>query len=419
MGKWVKDSLGNLCSIVKGQQFNKLDLDKTGDYPCVNGGIDPSGYSEKYNRLENTIAISEGGNSCGYVNLIKTKFWSGGHCYSLLNIKERIDKEFLYQALKGREKKIMGLRVGSGLPNIQQKAIREFEFEFPENVLEQVQITKILKTADEAISKTEALIAKYQRLKIGIMQDLLTKGIDEKGNIRNKATHKFVLKNGIEVPYDWEVKTFSQMLNENIIDEIQDGNHGEKHPKSADFVKEGIPFIMASDISNNDIDLEGCKKITKEQYDSLRIGFAKPQDVLLSHKASIGFVAIVPDYLNEIMLTPQVTYYRIKNKQKLYYKYLSCFMSGSGFQRELSNLAKQSTRDYIGILMQRNLSIAYPISIKEQEMISSKIELINSYINCELKSLSKTHLLKTGLMQDLLNGKVRIKVKEHEKINVI
>ena len=207
IGVWSKIKLGNACQITKGVQFNKLDLENSGDYPCINGGISPSGYSDKWNTESDTITISEGGNSCGYVNFLKTKFWSGGHCYSLLEVKEIIANDFLYYALKGRESLIMNLRVGSGLPNIQQKEIKEFEFVYPKDKPEQTLIAQILSTADAAISQTEKLIAKYQRIKTGLMQDLLTKGIDAKGNIRSKATHKFVVKNGIEVPEEWEVKT--------------------------------------------------------------------------------------------------------------------------------------------------------------------------------------------------------------------
>ena len=220
MGNWKQGSLDSFCNIVKGEQLNKLDLEKSGDYPCINGGIEPSGYTDNWNRLENTITISEGGNSCGFVNFLKTKFWSGGHCYSLENIHEEFDLQFLYYSLKGRESKIMGLRVGSGLPNIQQKAIKAFEIKYPESKPEQTRIAEILSTADEAIAHTESLIAKYQRIKTGLMQDLLTKGIDENGNIRSKETHKFVVKNGIEVPEEWGVVKLG-----NVCSKIQDGTH--------------------------------------------------------------------------------------------------------------------------------------------------------------------------------------------------
>src|SRR5690606_15822199 len=71
---WVNKRLNELCDINKGEQLNAEFLTKEDKYPCINGGINASGYTNKHNRKENTITISEGGNSCGYVNFIETKF---------------------------------------------------------------------------------------------------------------------------------------------------------------------------------------------------------------------------------------------------------------------------------------------------------------------------------------------------------
>jgi type I restriction enzyme S subunit len=104
--------------------------------------------------------------------------------------------------------------------------------------------------------------------------------------------------------------------------EIQDGNHGEKHPKSSDYVGEGIPFIMAKNVSQGSVDLISCKFLPREKADKLRIGFAKSGDVLLTHKGTVGHVAVVPEVHPYIMLTPQVTYYRVDGA-KLHNRYLA------------------------------------------------------------------------------------------------
>ncbi|MCD8519138.1 MAG: restriction endonuclease subunit S, partial [Flavobacterium sp.] len=118
---WEEKKLGDLVDVVKGKQLNKEELSEVGTYPCQNGGIEPSGYTEEFNTIENTITISEGGNSCGYVNFMTSKFWCGGHCYSLLNIKNNVMKQFLFQYLKFNQNEIMKLRVGSGLPKYSKR----------------------------------------------------------------------------------------------------------------------------------------------------------------------------------------------------------------------------------------------------------------------------------------------------------
>ena len=131
-GEWKKVKLGEICDIVKGEQINKSTLSKAGKYYVLNGGITSSGYTDVWNTYENTISISEGGNSCGFVNFNREKFWSGGHCYTLQKIKaDLIKKEFLYCYLKHYENDLMNLRVGSGLPNIQKSSLYSFYVIFP------------------------------------------------------------------------------------------------------------------------------------------------------------------------------------------------------------------------------------------------------------------------------------------------
>ncbi len=414
---WEKKLLGPRINILSGYPFASENFTNEDGFPLLRiRDLNDKDTEVNYNgQFSKEYVVKKGDLLVGMDGDFHTVLWKGREV--LLNqrvckIKSKDEHDiitiFLYYRLINEIKKINDTVSATTVKHLSIKDILNLCLQLPTNE-EQRLIADVLCTIDALIEQTEELMAKYQRIKTGLMQDLLTKGIDSKGNVRSRATHTFKVKNGIEVPENWEVKTFIELLYENVIGEIQDGNHGEKHPKGSDFVTDGIPFVMASDISKSEIDVENCKKITPEQFTSLRIGFAMPQDILLSHKASIGFVAVVPNSLNEIMLTPQVTYYRIKDKQKLSYKYLSWYMRGEGFQNELSNLAKQSTRDYIGILMQRNLTLAYPMNIEEQAEISKKIQSIDDYLNTESKKLSKLNSLKTGLMQDLLSGKVKVK----------
>lgn len=173
-GEWETKLFGSLIEVNKGHQLNKSELTVTGEYPDWNGGIEPSGYTTKWNMFENTITISEGGNSCGFVNYCKQKFWCGGHCYVLKITNANLDKIFLYQLLKFKEKFIMSLRIGSGLPNIQKKNLNEFVLFIPKESQEQTAIAIILSDMDAEIESLEQKKDKYTMLKQGMMQQLLT-----------------------------------------------------------------------------------------------------------------------------------------------------------------------------------------------------------------------------------------------------
>ena len=169
---WQKVKLGEIATIKKGVQVNKIELGLEGKYPTINGGIEPSGYSDDYNTAANTITISEGGNSCGYVSYITTNFWRGGHCYAAFE-KSIIYKIFLFQILKYKESEIMALRVGSGLPNIQIKPLEKFKLTIP-SLDEQKAIAEVLSEADNEIAIADRKLTALRTQKRALMQQLLT-----------------------------------------------------------------------------------------------------------------------------------------------------------------------------------------------------------------------------------------------------
>ena len=97
--------LGNVCEISKGVQFNKSDMNEDGSFPVINGGINPSGYIEQYNQDENTITISQGGASAGYVNWLTVKFWAGAHCY-VIKPTDVLLNRYAYHFIKSQEYKL-------------------------------------------------------------------------------------------------------------------------------------------------------------------------------------------------------------------------------------------------------------------------------------------------------------------------
>ncbi len=161
---------------------------------------------------------------------------------------------------------------------------------------------------------------------------------------------------------DWPVYTVQQLVDDKILAKPKDGNHGSIHPKSSDYVETGVPFVMATDMIENGVDFKNCKFITKEMAASLRKGFAEPGDVLLSHKATIGRTCILQDHpFSTVVLTPQVTYYRVLNRDILNNQYLHYYFKSEGFQGLFNSWAGGgSTRAYLGITDQRKLPITLP-----------------------------------------------------------
>ena len=158
---------------------------------------------------------------------------------------------------------------------------------------------------------------------------------------------------------DWRQYTVQELIDLGWLEEPLDGNHGSIHPKTSDYVSTGVPFIMATDLRSGTVDYKNCAFITETQAAGLRKGFSHPGDVLLTHKATIGRTAIVPDTYKTIILTPQVTYYRAK--KNIDNRYLKYYFDTPAFQITLSNWAGSgSTRAYLGITAQKKLPVILP-----------------------------------------------------------
>ncbi|HDA1342096.1 TPA: restriction endonuclease subunit S, partial [Staphylococcus aureus] len=195
---------------------------------------------------------------------------------------------------------------------------------------------------------------------------------------------------------EFKKSTVEELIEQDIIEKPMDGNHGSIHPKTKDFIDVGIPFITAADIHSDKVDIEKANKLSEKDAHKLKKGFAKKGDVLLTHKASVGRTAIVNNMeYDYIILSPQVTYYRIKDTTTLLPEYLYLYFKSNYFNQIINQWAGGSTRKYIGITAQKKLPILYP-SIKNQKKIVDFIMTfeykvqVNNKIIANLEELSQT-----------------------------
>ncbi|MHA4766753.1 restriction endonuclease subunit S [Bacillus altitudinis] len=278
---------------------------------------------------------------------------------------------------------------------------------------EQKAIAGILFKVDKAIEAVEKSMKAAENLKRSLMQNFLTGKLKPDGTWRSEE-EMFMTKYGF-APKSWRYCQIKDLIKDEYIIGVQDGNHGESHPVSSEFVEEGIPFVMASDISEGFIDIKNCKKISKDRADKLRIGFAKTGDVLLSHKASVGYTCIVENADPYVMLTPQVTYYRV-DPRKLIPEYLKLFFQTYSFQCIFEGLAKQSTRNYMGITNQKKMWIYLPDNVKEQQQVVVPIIQVDNQILNKKSKIQALQTLKKSLVQNLLTGRIRADVEMVNKM---
>lgn len=214
----MRVKLSDITQYSKGVQINGDELVDNGDYIYLNGGINPSGRWTESNVGANTVTISEGGNSSGYINYITEPFWCGAHCYYLFNGPK--NTKYLYYALKSQQDRLFAIRSGACMPNIKKSDLGKFEFEFDTNEQKQNEIVATL-------SRVENVIACRKR-ELELLDDLI------------KARFVEMFGDPVLNPFGWKMKRF---------DEICENLDSRRKPISAGDRIEGIyPYYGASGI---------------------------------------------------------------------------------------------------------------------------------------------------------------------------
>ncbi|MEP2600100.1 MAG: restriction endonuclease subunit S, partial [Paraglaciecola sp.] len=164
----------------------------------------------------------------------------------------------------------------------------------------------------------------------------------------------------------------------------------------------GIPFIMANNIRGGEIQYGACYHISLQQAQTLQKGFAKTGDVLLTHKGTVGEVAIIGRIeFPYLMLTPQVTYYRICDTSKLDTYFLATAFRSNSFQKPLKEEAGGGTRAYIGITAQKGLELSIPQNIEEQKELGNYFQKLDTLITQHRQKHDKLNNLKKAMLEKM------------------
>ena len=258
---------------------------------------------------------------------------------------------------------------------------------------EQQKIADCLSSLDELIAAQARKVDALKTHKKGLMQQLFPREGETQPRLRFPEFRD---------AGKWNITTVGGLVEAGWLFPPKDGNHGNIHPKSSDYVANGIPFTMASDLNGGLIDIDNCHFISKAQADTLQKGFAKEGDVLLSHKGTVGEVAVVRKINTPyLMLTPQVTYYRVKDRQRLLNEFIAQLFVADAFRANLLEVSGGGTRAYIGITEQAKLRLQFPKDIEEQQRIADCLTSLDTLITSATQEFETLKTHKKGLMQQL------------------
>ncbi len=389
---WFADDLGNLIKEKRKSSLKVSDAANYGEFPFFTSGETILQHTNKQLDGEN-IFLATGG-------IANIKYFKGDAAYStdtyVITTKDEIETKYLYFDLLNIIYYInANYFQGSGLKHLQKKDLKKHQIFFPKNTKEQTQIATILSKVDKAIAQTEQLIAKYTRIKTGLMQDLLSKGIDENGNIRSEETHEFKDSPLGRIPKEWECEKLDSFLLKK--------QYGISLPL---FEDGSYPILRMNNIKNGELELSELKYTSATFSRELILN---DKDVLFNRTNSIEYVGRTGIFRKQSFPFSFASYLvRLTPNDKVNPEFLNIMMNFSRTQNRIKSIATSAVHQAnINPTNLGKLFFSFP-KLEEQDIIISNLKKNNLIIENERQQLTKLQSLKTGLMQDLLSGKVRV-----------
>lgn len=263
---------------------------------------------------------------------------------------------------------------------------------------EQEIVAEVIASIDRVVQKNEALIVKLQRIKIGLMQDVLTRGIDEHGNIRSEATHAFKDSPLGRIPVEWSYSTFGELW-------AGGAQNGIYKPQSA-YSESGTPIMRIDSFRNGD--LINCQEFRRVELTRAEIkSFAlKTGDIVVNRVNSIewlGKTALVGDLREATVFESNMMRICIDHEQ-LIPEFAILILSSSRVYRHYLRCAKTAVAQAsINQEDVRSIPIACPPPTEQAELVK-RVATLRDLIDGVSLAAQKIVLLRAGLMRDLLTG---------------
>ena len=366
-------------SMWRGSVISKITMDEIpGSYPVYSSSIHSNGLFGTYGKFmfdEELItwSVDGGGNF----------FYRPKHKYSVTNVSgilkilsKTIDCKYLFYYLANEHKKFVFDYVLKAHPSVIKKLYTVW---LPEKD-EQRKVAQILSTIDNLIDQTGKVIAKLKRTKSGLMHDLMTRGVDERGNIRNEKTAKFKNSSLGRIPDDWQIVPLSQIAT------LDRGKFTHRPRNDPRFYGGKYPFIQTGDVTNSNGRITKHTQTLNER--GLRASKRFPKGtIVMTIAANIGDTAITdyevsfPDSLVGIIVHSGVNYeyveYALKTRKN-----------------DLNTISTQSAQKNINLQILNPLQIKLPKTEKEQTLIATLLNMIQQNVDIEKQYQNKLQKIK-------------------------
>ncbi len=330
----------------------------------------------------------------------------GSTGFAVMRPNDPADSSFIFHQLFTNEVagQLRAMEVGSNYPAVNERDVRRIHF-FTPDPADRGRIAAVLDAVKAAIAKTEAVIAKLNQVRAGLVHDLLARGLDHNGELRDPLAHPEHFANPPigRIPTNWSVRRLGEVLGV-----VFDYRGRTPLKLGMEWGGGDIPALSANNVEMGRINFERETYLgSPSLYERwMTHGHTEQGDVLITMEAPLGNIAQIPDD-KKYILSQRVVLLRPK-PEILRKDFLALQMTGARFQKELVRNSTGTTAVGIQRAKLETIEVLIPDTIDEQDAIARVARFAAAVIETSILNLGKLRQLKSAVMSDLLTGRVRV-----------
>jgi type I restriction enzyme S subunit len=271
----------------------------------------------------------------------------------------------------------------------------------PRDTKEQVSVGRLLRLIDEAIAETKAVIAKLRQVRAGLLHDLLTRGLDKHGQLRDPIAHPEQFKDSSlgRIPKEWEVVR---------VEDAGEVRLGRQRSPEHEYGMHMTPYLRVANVFDCYIDYSDVLAMNFDPSEQVTYGL-RPGDILLNEGQSLELVGRSAIFTGPVgVFCFQNTLVRFRCNTTAMADFCQAVFKFWLDTRRFTLIAKQTTSvAHLGADRFAKMLFARPY-IREQHLVAERLRAHDQLITAETEGLKKLQMLKSGLMSDLLTGRVRV-----------
>jgi type I restriction enzyme S subunit len=343
--------------------------------------------------------------AAGAITRVDTMIWASDNVLTAIPKADVCAESFGGHLLRHLD--LAKLATTTAQPLVTQGNLCALPAQVPEDVNEQSLIAVVLDAVDEAIAKTEAVIAKLKQVRAGLLYDLLTRGLDEHGHVRDRINQPelFIDSPLGRIPKGWEVAPFRGYGSPDR-PYIKTGPFGSSL-KQEHWVERGIPVITIGSLGEGEFLRSELLYVSKGTAMELAAYAVIPGDIVFSRVADVGRSVVVGEEERGWLMSSNIMCISVDRTRADPHYVQATITSHPQVRRQIRRSLNSAGRDIANAPILNSIQVPWP-RLDEQWRIVSMITSASKRIREEEKGLRKLLILKQGLTSDLLTGRVRV-----------